>query len=43
MNVPVADAHGLVDKQILEMTFSLFNIFLIHTFVGQEHQRDLEH
>ena len=37
MFVPVADAHGLVDDKILEIFFPLFNIFMVHTFVGKEH------
>ena len=38
MFVPVADAHGLVEEGILERVYSMFNIFLIHSFVGAEHQ-----
>jgi hypothetical protein len=38
MFVPVADAHGLVDDDILERVYPLFNIFIIHTFPGLEHQ-----
>jgi hypothetical protein len=38
MFVPVADAHGLVDEDILEHVYPMFNIFLIHSFVGEEHQ-----
>ena len=37
MFVPVADAHGLVDNEILELLYPLFNIFMVHTFVGEEH------
>ena len=37
MYAPVADAHGLVDIKILEMVYPLFNIFVIHTFVGEDH------
>ena len=36
--VPVADAHGLVDDDILERVYPLFNIFMIHTLPGLEHQ-----
>jgi hypothetical protein len=36
MHVPVADAHGLVDEEILELVYPLFNIFLIHAFCGSE-------
>ena len=38
MFVPVADAHGLVDDDILERVYPLFNIFMIHTLSGLEHQ-----
>jgi hypothetical protein len=38
MFVPVADAHGLVEEEILEQVIPMFNIFLIHSFVGAEHQ-----
>ena len=38
MFVPVADAHGLVEEDILEQLYPLFNIFLIHSFVGEEHE-----
>ena len=38
MLVPVADAHGLVEDDILERVYPLFNIFMIHSFYGQEHQ-----
>jgi hypothetical protein len=34
MFVPVADAHGLVEEDILERVYPLFNIFLIHAFAG---------
>ena len=37
MFVPVADAHGLVEEDILERVYPMFNIFLIHSFVGAEH------
>jgi hypothetical protein len=36
MHVPVADAHGLVDEEILELVYPLFNIFIIHAFSGSE-------
>ena len=36
--VPVADAHGLVEDEILENVYPLFNIFMIHTLYGDEHQ-----
>ena len=38
MFVPVADAHGLVDNDILQCVYPLFNIFMIHTLSGLEHQ-----
>jgi hypothetical protein len=38
MFVPVADAHGLVEEDILERVYPLFNIFLIHAFAGEEHE-----
>ena len=38
MFVPVADAHGLVEDDILERVYPLFNIFMIHSFYGHEHQ-----
>ena len=36
--VPVADAHGLVEEDILERVYPMFNIFLIHSFFGPEHK-----
>lgn len=41
MYIPVADAHGLVDNKILEMVYNIFNVFVIHTFVGEENQNEL--
>jgi len=38
MFVPVADAHGLVEEDILEQVYQMFNIFLIHSFIGEEHE-----
>jgi hypothetical protein len=38
MFVPVADAHGLVEEEILEQVYPMFNVFLIHSFIGAEHQ-----
>jgi hypothetical protein len=38
MFVPVADAHGLVDDEILERVYPLFKIFIIHTLSGLDHQ-----
>ena len=38
MLVPVADAHGLVEDGILERVYPLFDIFMIHSFSGNEHQ-----
>ncbi len=31
MYVPVADAHGLVENDILDLVYPLFNIFVIHS------------
>jgi hypothetical protein len=39
MFVPVADAHGLVEDEILERVYPLFNIFMIHSFYGHEHHQ----
>jgi hypothetical protein len=38
MFVPVADGHGLVEDDILERVYPLFNIFIVHSFSGFEHQ-----
>jgi hypothetical protein len=38
MFVPVADAHGLVEEDILERVYPMFNIFLIHSFEGPKHE-----
>jgi hypothetical protein len=38
MFVPVADAHGLVEEDILERLYPMFNIFLIHSFIGLDHK-----
>jgi len=38
MFVPVADAHGLVEEEILDQVYPMFNIFMIHSFVSAEHQ-----
>ena len=38
MFVPVAEAHGLVEEDILERVYPLFNIFMIHSFSGTDHQ-----
>ena len=35
MYVPVADAHGLVDDDMLSLVYPLFNIFVIHSFTGE--------
>jgi hypothetical protein len=42
MFVPVADAHGLVEEDILERVYPLFNIFMIHSFEGAEHAKVLK-
>jgi hypothetical protein len=36
MYIPVADAHGLVDDEILSLVYPLFNIFVIHSFTGEK-------
>ncbi len=36
MYVPVADAHGLVDHDILDLVYPLFNIFVIHSFTSEK-------
>jgi len=41
MYLPVADAHGLVDHEILNVVYPLFNIFLIHTYNGEENLKIL--
>ena len=38
MFVPVADAHGLVEENILEKVFPMFNVFLIHYLIGEDHE-----
>ena len=38
MFVPVADAHGLVEEEILKQVYPMFNIFMIYSFIGAEHQ-----
>ena len=38
MFVPVADAHGLVEENILEKVFPMFNVFLIHSLIGENHE-----
>lgn len=42
MYIPVADAHGLVDKKILSMVHNLFNIFVIHTLVGEDNKIEVD-
>jgi hypothetical protein len=37
MHIPVADAHGLVDEDILERVYPIFNIFMIHALAGPDH------
>jgi hypothetical protein len=36
MYIPVADAHGVVDNDILSLVYPLFNIFVIHSFTGEK-------
>ena len=38
MYIPVADAHGLVDDEILSLVYPLFNIFVIHSFTDEKHK-----
>jgi hypothetical protein len=38
MYVPVADAHGLVDEDILRLVYPLFDIYIIHSFTGDENK-----
>jgi hypothetical protein len=40
MFVPVADAHGLVEDVILERVFPLFKIFMIHSSIGHDNQKE---
>ena len=42
MYVPVADAHGLVDKDLLNLVYPLFNIFVIHSFTSENDQMVLK-
>ena len=39
MFVPVADAHGLVEDDILERVYPLFKIFMIHSSIGDDNQQ----
>lgn len=39
MYVPVADAHGLVDEDIIGLVYPLFNIFVIHSFTGENDKK----
>ncbi len=41
MYIPVADAQGLVDNEILSLMYPLFNVFCIHLFVGEKDQSAL--
>jgi len=34
MYIPVADAHGLVENEILHLMYPLFNIYCIHVFTA---------
>jgi hypothetical protein len=42
MYIPVADAHGLVDNEILSVVYPLFNIFVIHSFTGEKDMQTLK-
>jgi hypothetical protein len=39
MYIPVADAHGLVDDEILSLVYPLFNIFVIHSYIGEKDKK----
>jgi hypothetical protein len=41
MYIPVADAHGLVENEILSLIYPLFNIFCIHLFTGDNDKKVL--
>ena len=41
MYIPVADAHGLVENEILSLIYPLFNIFCIHLFTGDKDKQVL--
>jgi hypothetical protein len=41
MYVPVADAHGLVDEEILNLVYPLFNIYVIHSFTSENDKKVL--
>lgn len=36
MYIPVADAHGLVENDILSLIYPLFSIFCVHLFTGEK-------
>jgi hypothetical protein len=36
MYIPVADAHGLVENDMLSLVYPLFNIFVIHSFTDEK-------
>ena len=42
MYVPIADAHGLVEEEILRLVYPLFNIFVIHSFTGENDKQILK-
>jgi len=42
MYIPVADAHGLVENEILRLIYPLFNIYCIHVFTGDKDRTVLD-
>ena len=36
MFVPVADCHGIIDSDVLNKIFVLFDIFIIHSTTNEE-------
>ena len=41
MYIPVADAHGLVENEILSLVYPLFDIFVIHSYAGEQDKQAL--
>jgi hypothetical protein len=42
MYIPVADAHGLVEDDILSLVYPLFNILVIHSYIDEEDKKMLK-
>jgi hypothetical protein len=42
MYIPVADAHGIVEDKILSVIYPLFDIFVIHSYIGEKGMVDIE-